>query len=70
MLESKAKYYDEVVSGKKMTGNWIALLIYLLFLPNGKLEQNKYIEEGDEEIFLVDFDKKVDEEYIKSKREG
>jgi len=30
----------------------------------------KQIEEGDEEIFLVDFDKKVDEEYIKSKREG
>ncbi|CAF0714608.1 unnamed protein product [Brachionus calyciflorus] len=37
-LETKAKYYEEVVSGKKMT------------------------EEGDEEIFLVNFDQKVAEE--------
>ncbi|RNA22336.1 coiled-coil domain-containing [Brachionus plicatilis] len=38
MLESKAKYYEEVVSGKKLT------------------------DEGDEEIFLVNFDQKVIEE--------
>jgi hypothetical protein len=41
MLESKAKYYEDMIGGKAK------------------------VEEGDEEIFLVDFDKKVSEEELK-----
>ncbi len=45
MLESKAKYYEDMMVGKAK------------------------VEEGDEEIFLVDFDKKVSEEEMKQESE-
>ena len=63
MLESKAKYYEDVLSGKKIAGTY--------FKINNKWPKQSYffltltlfiLDEGDEEIFLVDFDKKVNDE--------
>jgi hypothetical protein len=61
MLESKAKYYEDIVAGKKVSGNISIIFNYGFIILLLKKLLNVHQEEGDEEIFLVDFDIKKSE---------
>lgn len=58
MLEAKAKYYDEVVVGKKLTG-YYSIWSEIFKITKWSFKIKIVTEEGDDELFLVDFDKKA-----------